>query len=107
MPVNLRPYQQEAVEAVYEHLRSKDTNPCVVLPTGCHAKGHPILMYDGSVKKVEDIVVGDLVMGDDERPRTVYQILRGREEMVKVSPVYLEDTPRKERIEFIVNKSHF
>jgi DNA repair protein RadD len=104
--MNLRPYQQEAVDAVYEHLRTKDTNPCVVLPTGCHAKGHPILMYDGSVKKVEDIVVGDLVMGDDERPRTVYQILRGREEMVKVSPVYLEDTPRRERIEFIVNKSH-
>ena len=34
MPMNLRPYQQEAVDAVYEHLRTKDTNPCVVLPTG-------------------------------------------------------------------------
>ena len=30
----LRPYQQAAVDAVYEHLRSKDNNPCVVLPTG-------------------------------------------------------------------------
>ena len=30
----LRPYQKEAVEAVYEHLRTKDTSPCVVLPTG-------------------------------------------------------------------------
>ena len=30
MPMNLRPYQQEAVDAVYEHLRTKDTNPCVV-----------------------------------------------------------------------------
>ena len=39
-----RPYQSEAVEAVYEHLRTKDNNPCVVLPTGCHAKDHPILM---------------------------------------------------------------
>ena len=29
-----RPYQSEAVEAVYEHLRTKDNNPCVVLPTG-------------------------------------------------------------------------
>ena len=106
MAINLRPYQQEAVDAVYEHLRTKDTNPCVVLPTGCHAKGHPILMHDGSVKKVEDIVVGDLVMGDDERPRTVYQILRGREEMVRISPAYLEGTPRGERIEFTVNKSH-
>ena len=29
----LRPYQREAVEAVYRHLREKDTNPCVVIPT--------------------------------------------------------------------------
>ena len=29
-----RPYQSEAVEAVYEHLRTKGNNPCVVLPTG-------------------------------------------------------------------------
>ena len=29
----LRPYQSEAVEAVYTHLREKDTNPCVVIPT--------------------------------------------------------------------------
>ena len=32
--MNLRSYQQAAVNAVYEHLRSKDNNPCVVLPTG-------------------------------------------------------------------------
>lgn len=29
----LRPYQREAVEAVYRHLRERDTNPCVVIPT--------------------------------------------------------------------------
>lgn len=32
--MNLRPYQSEAVAAVYEHLRTRDDNPCVVLPTG-------------------------------------------------------------------------
>ena len=30
---DLRPYQGDAVEAVYRHLREKDTNPCVVIPT--------------------------------------------------------------------------
>jgi len=30
----LRPYQQEAVAAVYAHLRARDDNPCVVIPTG-------------------------------------------------------------------------
>jgi DNA repair protein RadD len=29
----LRPYQQEAVAAVYTHLRSRDDHPCVVIPT--------------------------------------------------------------------------
>ena len=32
--LTLRPYQREAVEAVYRHLRERDDNPCVVIPTG-------------------------------------------------------------------------
>lgn len=34
MSFSLRPYQQEAVAAVYDHLRTRDDNPCIVLPTG-------------------------------------------------------------------------
>ncbi|MFN9292802.1 MAG: DEAD/DEAH box helicase, partial [Planctomyces sp.] len=30
----LRAYQNEAVEAVYQHLRERDDNPVLVLPTG-------------------------------------------------------------------------
>lgn len=30
----LRLYQQSAVDAVYQHLRTRDDNPCVVIPTG-------------------------------------------------------------------------
>ena len=32
--IQLRTYQKEAVAAVYEHLRNRDDNPCVVIPTG-------------------------------------------------------------------------
>jgi DNA repair protein RadD len=32
--LTLRPYQEEAVASVYEHLRTRDDNPCVVIPTG-------------------------------------------------------------------------
>lgn len=32
--LTLRPYQRDAVEAVYHHLRNYDTNPVVVIPTG-------------------------------------------------------------------------
>ncbi len=31
--MQLRPYQQAAVDAVYDHLRQRDDNPCVVIPT--------------------------------------------------------------------------
>ena len=31
--MQLRPYQQAAVDAVYQHLRDYDDNPCVVIPT--------------------------------------------------------------------------
>jgi len=31
--MELRPYQKEAVEAIYRHLRERDDNPCVVIPT--------------------------------------------------------------------------
>lgn len=31
--LQLRPYQREAIDAVYQHLRSHDDNPCAVVPT--------------------------------------------------------------------------
>ena len=37
-------------------------------PMGCHGKGTKILMYDGSVKNVEDIVIGDLLIGEYSEP---------------------------------------
>ncbi len=32
--MQLRLYQQAAVDSVYQHLRTRDDNPCVVIPTG-------------------------------------------------------------------------
>jgi DNA repair protein RadD len=32
--IQLRPYQEAAKAAVYEHLRTRDDNPCAVIPTG-------------------------------------------------------------------------
>ena len=33
-PMIPRPYQEEALAALHEHVCSKETNPCIVLPTG-------------------------------------------------------------------------
>jgi ATP-dependent DNA helicase DinG len=56
-------------------------------PCGCHAKGQPILLFDGSIKAVEDVVVGDALMGPDNKPRHVTALARGRQEMVDVRPI--------------------
>jgi len=38
---------------------------------GCHLKGTKVLMYDGTIKNVEDIQIGDKLMGDDNTSRLV------------------------------------
>lgn len=52
----------------------------------CHGRGTKVLMFDGSVKKVEDVVRGDKLMGDDSTPRTVLATNTGYGEMFRVSP---------------------
>lgn len=54
--------------------------------TGCHEKGQEILMYDGSLKKIDEIVIGDKLMGLCSSSRTVLSLCRGRQEMVRISP---------------------
>jgi len=53
----------------------------------CHAKDTPILMFDGSIKLVQDIEVGDTLMGDDSKPRTVTNLGCGRDMMYDILPV--------------------
>jgi len=43
----------------------------------CWGVGTRLLMYNGTEKAVEDIVVGDRLMGDDGTPRTVLRINAG------------------------------
>src|SRR5690625_4849093 len=98
MAFNLRPYQQDAVDAATNWMRTRIEPAVLELATGCHAKGHPIIMHDGSIKNVEDIVVGDKVMGPDSTPRTVVALHRGREPMVRITPT--KGDP------FVVNMGH-
>ena len=53
----------------------------------CHAKNTPILMHDGSVKMVQDVKVGDSLMGDDSTPRKVLSLASGIDDMYDVIPV--------------------
>ena len=50
----------------------------------CLKKGTLVLMFNGEKKKVEDIKVGDLLMGDDSTPRKVLSLAQGQEKMYDV-----------------------
>lgn len=52
---------------------------------GCHAKGTVIHMYPYGFKYVEDVEIGDTLMGDDNSPRKVLHLLRGREKMARIT----------------------
>jgi len=95
MAYELRPYQLESVEAV-NNLKEGESG-IISLPTGCHAKGTKILMYDGSIKNVEEIV-NDLLMGVDSTPRKVLELHTGQDQMYKIFPRKGES--------FTVNKGH-
>lgn len=53
--------------------------------SGCHAAGTNIRMFDGTLKKVEDITIGDKLMGDDFKPRLVKNLYRGNDDMYHVN----------------------
>ena len=64
----------------------------------CFAKGTHIMMFDGSVKEVQDVREGDLVMGPDSSTRRVFGCTSGVEELFKVSYPHGDS--------YTVNKSH-
>ena len=53
----------------------------------CLVKGTPILMFNGCVKVVEDIKVGDYLMGPDSTPRKVMSLARGVDDLYRITPV--------------------
>jgi len=89
----MRDYQPDFVNKVLKHNRG-----IVKGPTGCHRKGQKVLMYDGALKKVENIKIGDLLMGDNSEPRKVLNLCRGHGKMCKIIP--------NKGKEFVVNEDH-
>lgn len=64
----------------------------------CLGENTNILLHDGNIKKVQDIKIGDKLMGDDSTPRTVLSICEGVDTLYKIIP--LKGKP------YIVNSVH-
>lgn len=98
MGIELRPYQQAAVDAVLHEWDIGHNKTLLVLPTGCHGIGEKVLLADGQIKRVEEIQSDDLLLGSDGNPRHILQIIRGTGRMYKIRPV--KGKP------FIVDENH-
>lgn len=60
--------------------------------------GTEVVMYDGSLKKIEDIKVGDQVMGPDSTPRTVLET-----HVCEDDSYYIH---QKHGLDYVVNSKH-
>lgn len=110
----LRDYQQTIINEVFTKFGLDPSKPIehdisqtypkgglIKLSCGggkCLGFNTPIMMADGSIKMVQDIVVGDKLMGDDSKPRNVLSLARGREQMYRIIQENGDD--------YTVNSSH-
>jgi hypothetical protein len=60
----------------------------------CFEKGTKVLMGDATIKNIEDIKIGEYVMGADAKPKVVTYLPRGHGKMYNIKPVFntREDT---------------
>lgn len=88
-PDGLTYYQREAVNRALAKLEEGDRSTLLVMATGlgkCLGRDTPVLMFDGSVKPVQDVVVGDILMGPDSTPRNVLGTSRGVGPLFRIEP---------------------
>jgi superfamily II DNA or RNA helicase len=98
----LRDYQDTIIDTYMNHIQKEGEGGIVQVPCGrgkCLGKNTQILMYNGTIKLVQDICVGDILMGDNSTPRNVITLARGKEMMYRI-------ITSKNGKGYIVNESH-
>lgn len=84
--------------------RRRDGNPSTCIFIGkrgsgkCFSLNTPIMLFDGSIKNVQDVKIGDQLMGDDSTPRNVLNLSKGESIMYKVKQTNGDD--------YIINENH-
>jgi hypothetical protein len=76
-----RDYQLDAfVHAVRER------RALLLSPTACHMAGDKVLMYSGEWKNIEDIKIGEYVIGEDGLPKKVINTFNGEDDLYHIQP---------------------
>jgi superfamily II DNA or RNA helicase len=106
---SLRDYQENIIDIYMKHVQTPICENSKLLGGGgilevpcgrgkCLAKDTEIIMYDGSIKYVQDIEVGEHIMGDDSTSRQILSLARGTEQMYEIQIEHGDS--------YTVNESH-
>lgn len=94
--------RKKEIEKIIKIMARRKKNNVVLVGKGgcgkCLAKGTKILMYDGTYKNVEDVIIGDKLMGVDSTPRNVLSLGHGFDEMYEIT--------QKNAMTYITNSEH-
>lgn len=95
-------YFQEQRDVLVEINHSKKILVCCSRRAGkCFGKGTKIRLFDGTIKNVEDIRVGDIVLDYNGNPTEVSSTTSGTDKMYLV-----KDTSLSNNMEFVCNEPH-
>tara|TARA_B110000261_G_C13090111_1_gene359605 strand:- start:134 stop:2728 length:2595 start_codon:yes stop_codon:yes gene_type:complete len=96
---DMRDYQMDIIDHYLKNIEFKanelndinkgNSSALIELKCGggkCMGINTPILMYSGAIKMVQDIKIGDKLMGDDSKPRNVMSLARGQETLYDIIP---------------------
>tara|TARA_Y100000389_G_C17467474_1_gene526941 strand:- start:94 stop:2724 length:2631 start_codon:yes stop_codon:yes gene_type:complete len=94
--------QKKICDDMEKKIKSRNSHSYILIqPPGygkCMGYGTKIIMYDGTIKEIQDIKIGDMLMGDDSTSRKVLNLGRGQDEMYKISNIKGD--------KYIVNSEH-
>jgi hypothetical protein len=84
--INIRPFDFNTMSPFKGTPNEDGIKIIIIGKAGCFAPGTKVLMYDGTIKCIEDVKVGEQVMGDDNTPRTVQRLFHDTDEMFEIVP---------------------
>lgn len=99
--LNLRHYQEKSILSLRNGFVDGHRSQMLYMPTGagkCLAKGTKVIMADGTKKNVEDIKVGDLLLGANGDYLSVKSTVSGYDDLYRITP--------KKGESYVVNKDH-
>ncbi len=88
--LRLYDYQEAILDKLREGFIAGHRVQMLVAPTGAGKSlryGTPVIMADGTTKAIQDVLVGDQLLGPDGGVRNVIALGRGQETMYEVMPV--------------------